>query len=132
MTLAPKQRIIEQEYGEPFVDVLTGFAAMGYGIDTTARVLGYDTRGFRRLLQRHTEWAISWPALRDQVIMRDREPFTDGARAKISGAALVREAAARAERRRLGVMSETERRAAAKLVRRDPVKQDNSKHKWRW
>ena len=99
----PKQRTIEAEYGEPFVDVLKGFAAMGYGIDTTARILEYDTAGFRRLLKRRAgDWVIEWPKLRDQVIMKDRVPFTDERRAKLSAAALTREARRRAERRRLG------------------------------
>jgi hypothetical protein len=94
-----KQRDIEAEYDEPFVDVLTGYAAMGYGIDTTARVLGYHASTFRALLKRRAgDWVIKWPALVDQVIMKDRVPFTDERRAKISRAAVLREARRRAER----------------------------------
>lgn len=45
---------VEQEYGEPFWDVVRGFAADGHSVHATAGLLGYsrDTP-FRRLMQRH-------------------------------------------------------------------------------
>lgn len=45
---------VEQEYGEPFWDVVRGFAADGHSVHSTAELLGYasDTP-FRRLIARH-------------------------------------------------------------------------------
>ena len=47
-------RAVESEYGEPFWDVVRGFAADGHSVHATAELLGYasDTP-FRRLLARH-------------------------------------------------------------------------------
>ena len=47
-------RQVEQEYGEPFWDVVRGFAADGHSVHATAGLLGYasDTP-FRRLIARH-------------------------------------------------------------------------------
>ncbi len=46
---------VEQEFGEPFWDVVRGFAADGHSIHSTAELLGYasDTP-FRRLIKRHS------------------------------------------------------------------------------
>lgn len=45
---------VEQEYGDPFWDVVRGFAADGHSIHATAGLLGYasDTP-FRRMIKRH-------------------------------------------------------------------------------
>jgi len=98
---SPKQRAIEAEYDEPFLDVLRGFAAMGYGCDTTARVLGYHASTFRQLLKRRPELAVEWPPIKEQVIMRDREPFTHTTRVKLSIKAKAREARKREARLKL-------------------------------
>ncbi len=47
-------REVEEEYGEPFWDVVAGYAADGHSIHSTADMLGYasDTP-FRRLITRH-------------------------------------------------------------------------------
>jgi hypothetical protein len=47
-------REVEEEYGEPFWDVVAGYAADGHSIHSTADMLGYasDTP-FRRLIARH-------------------------------------------------------------------------------
>ena len=65
---------IEQEFDEPFEDVLQGFAAMGYGCDTTARMLGYDVSNFRRLLKRHFI-NIKWPRADERLDAYDRNPW---------------------------------------------------------
>jgi len=45
---------VEAEYGEPFWEVVRGYAADGYGCDTTAGILGYSSpSSFRRLIKRH-------------------------------------------------------------------------------
>jgi len=64
----------ENEFGEPFGDVLQGFADMGYGCDTTARMLDYDITNFRRLLKRHGI-AIHWPSAEARVEAFDRNPW---------------------------------------------------------
>lgn len=113
----PKQRLIEEEYGESLLDVLIGFAELGYGIDTTARILNYDTRGFRRLLQRR-EWVIAWPELKDQVIMKDRVPFSNETKRKIQVAALAREARKRIDRQ-------------APIPHKPPQRKQPSIHPWK-
>lgn len=81
---APKQVAIEEEFGEPLFDVIKGFAEMGYGKDTTARILDYDVSSFRKLLKSRGWYeAIPWPALKDQVIMKERGPLPKETRDKI-------------------------------------------------
>jgi len=65
---------VEAEFGEPFTDVLQGFADMGYGCDSTARMLDYDVSNFRRLLKRHSI-SIQWPGAEDRVDAYDRNPW---------------------------------------------------------
>lgn len=57
----PKQAALEAEFGEPFVDILIGFAKMGYGKATTAKILEYNTSSFLKLLKHRVEWDIPWP-----------------------------------------------------------------------
>ena len=51
---------VEQEYGEPFIDVVRGFAADNYACATTARILGYKhPKALRSYLERkglHVDW----------------------------------------------------------------------------
>lgn len=51
---------VEAEFGEPFADVLQGFADMGYGCDSTADILVYDKSSFRRLLK-NKGIKVQWP-----------------------------------------------------------------------
>jgi tRNA splicing ligase len=85
-----KQREIEAEFGCSFREVINGFAEMGYGCNTTAKILDYAPSTFRSLLKRRG-WIIGWPALKDQVIMRERKPFSAEARKKLSQRAKERE-----------------------------------------
>lgn len=111
-------REVEAEFGEPFEDVIRGFADMGLGIDTTAATLGYDKRNFRRLLQRRG-WDIPWPALKDQMIMRDRLPFSNETRAKLRLLALERERIKR------------EKRAAKPVPQPKAARPPAANHPWR-
>lgn len=43
---------VRREFGEPFVEVVRGYAAMGYSQQMTAQVLGFNRSYFRQLLQR--------------------------------------------------------------------------------
>lgn len=59
----PLHRRIEAEYGEPFWDVVRGYASQGCSRSETARLLGYsDPAAFLKLLLRHPEIAIDWPS----------------------------------------------------------------------
>lgn len=46
--MTPKQREIEKEYGEPFADVVRGYAEMGYSRSDVAGILGYSRPHFTR------------------------------------------------------------------------------------
>lgn len=50
---SPKQRAIAAEWGEPFWDVVKGFADQGESIPGTAGILGYNVQAFRRLVHRY-------------------------------------------------------------------------------
>lgn len=65
---------VEREFNEPFEDVLQGFADMGYGCDSSARMLGYDVSNFRRLLKRHNI-SINWPSAAERLDAYDRNPW---------------------------------------------------------
>ncbi len=60
-----RQQIIEQvelEFGEPFWDVVRGFASDGYASGTTAKILGFSGQDQFRRLQRSAGVEINWPA----------------------------------------------------------------------
>lgn len=65
---------IEDEFGEPFQSVLQGFADMGYGCDTTSRILGYNVSSFRRLLKRNAV-SVQWPTASQRINARLRYPY---------------------------------------------------------
>lgn len=66
---------VEQEYGEPFWDVVRGFAADNYGCDTTARILGYSSpAGLRELIARHGV-KIDWPKHGSCNIQKERGTY---------------------------------------------------------
>ena len=46
--MTPRIRAIETEYGEPILDVLRGYAAMGYSRSDVAGILGYSRPHFTR------------------------------------------------------------------------------------
>lgn len=47
-----KLMAVRKEFGEPFVDVVRGFASMGYSRTATAEILGFNLSYFRQLLTR--------------------------------------------------------------------------------
>jgi hypothetical protein len=65
---------VEEEYGEPFWDVVRGYAADNYACDTTARILGYEnSQGLRGLIKRKGV-VIEWPKHGTCNVMTDRGP----------------------------------------------------------
>lgn len=67
---------VEAEYGEPFWDVVRGFAADNYGCDTTARILGYKKpNSFRELIARHKQ-VIAWPKQGSCNVQRERGTYS--------------------------------------------------------
>jgi len=48
----PKVVAVEVEFGEPFADIVKGFAEMGYSRTVTAGALGFNLSYFRNLLKR--------------------------------------------------------------------------------
>lgn len=54
-------RRIEAEYGEPYWDVVRGYAEQGCSRQEVAELFECDYTGFRRLLRRHPEQVIPWP-----------------------------------------------------------------------
>lgn len=57
---SPKQSEIEEEFGEPFKDVVLGFANDGYSVNATANILGCNPSSFRRLIERKG-WKDNFP-----------------------------------------------------------------------
>lgn len=47
-----KLMAVRKEFGEPFVDVVRGFAELGYSRSATAEILGFNLSYFRHLLTR--------------------------------------------------------------------------------
>jgi len=83
-------RDTEGEFGQPFWDVVRGFASDGYGCDTTARILGYQSpRQFRSLIKRH-EVSIAWPAHGSCIVQKNRKPLSEATKEKIRQKALAR------------------------------------------
>jgi len=48
----PKLAAVEREFGEPFDDVIRGFAAMGYSKQAVAKILDFNLSYFRAVLTR--------------------------------------------------------------------------------
>lgn len=63
---ASKQSAIAKEHGMDFISVLRSYAEAGYGIDTTAKIIGYEPANLRRLLKRHNNFGITWPTFKEQ------------------------------------------------------------------
>lgn len=75
---------VEEEFGEPFWDVVRGFAEDGYGCNTTAMILGYgDPVCFRRLIKRHGV-KVEWPPHGQCIAQKNRQPLSDETKAKIA------------------------------------------------
>ena len=51
----------EEEFGEPFWDIVRGFAADGYAAWTTAKILGFPHPETFKRLQVRDEVKIDWP-----------------------------------------------------------------------
>lgn len=63
---------VEAEYGEPFWDVVRGFAADNYSLNTTAKIIGYkNPQGLRGLINR-SGVVIDWPKWGTCNAMKDR------------------------------------------------------------
>jgi hypothetical protein len=52
---------VESEFGEPFWDVVRGFASDGYASGTTAKILGFSGQDVFRRLQQREGVTIDWP-----------------------------------------------------------------------
>lgn len=61
-----KVHLVRKEYDEPFRDVVSGFASMGYSKTFTAKTLGINRSYFRSLLDRYAP-KVQWPKQRDMV-----------------------------------------------------------------
>ncbi len=60
-----KLKAIRQEFGEPFRDVVHGFAVMGYSKRATSEILGWHRQTFLTYCQRYAPDA-PWKPQRDQ------------------------------------------------------------------
>lgn len=49
----PKLARLEQEFNEPFTEVIKGFAEMGYSISATAEILGFNRKYFSKVINDH-------------------------------------------------------------------------------
>lgn len=75
---------VEAEYGQPFIEVVRGFASDNYACATTARILGYKhPKGLQTYLERRGV-KIDWPKLGSCNAHKSRAPVTDETRAKLS------------------------------------------------
>ena len=91
-----KIRAVEAEFGEPFWDVVRGFAAMGYGKGATADAIEYSRKAFFRLLREYPD-EVQWPAYKDLACWQTLEQPADwgkristGRRASRKGCRLVK------------------------------------------
>lgn len=75
---------VEKEFGQPFLDVVRGFAADNYACATTAKILGYKhPKGLRSYLERRGV-KIDWPKCGSCNAHQNRAPVTNQTRAKLS------------------------------------------------
>lgn len=75
---------VEAEYGEPFWDVVRGFAADNYGCNTTARILGYAaSKSLRSLIKSHGV-QIDFPKNGKCNVQLDRQPLSEETKKKLS------------------------------------------------
>ena len=61
-----KMMAIRKEYGEPFQEVVKGFAAMRYSKTATAQTLGFNLSYFRQLLTRFNLHDYFYPKGKEQ------------------------------------------------------------------
>lgn len=66
----------EEEFGEPFPDILQGFADMGYCRAQTARVLGYNHESTLRIYEKRKGIRINWPDYRNDMYREDQAKLT--------------------------------------------------------
>jgi hypothetical protein len=75
---------VEQEYGEPFWDVVAAYAADGNSLTTTAKILGYTNAStLWYLINRHKK-EISFPKLGQCNAMQNPGPMRESSRILIS------------------------------------------------
>lgn len=68
---------VEAEYGEPFWDVVRGFAQDGYALNTVSKIIGYaDGMGLRYQLKKHGI-KIDWPAQGQSLAHKEPGPQTE-------------------------------------------------------
>lgn len=79
---------VEQEYGEPFWEIVRGFAADGWGCNTTARILGYSDPVCLRLLIKRHGVQIDWPKAGTCNVQRERGPYDPDRIAKMKASKL--------------------------------------------
>lgn len=53
-----RRRLIEEEYGQSFADIVRGFADAGESMSATGLILGYSDQAFRELVRR--EGWVGW------------------------------------------------------------------------
>ena len=74
------QVLAERKYGKTFLLVLKDFASQGYGVGTTAKILGYSSKlALQNLLRKEVNWKIDWPdepLARPQVIRQIEKEFS--------------------------------------------------------
>lgn len=70
---------VEEEFGEPFWDVVRGFAADGHSVHATAILLGYadDSTSFRRLIKRNN-MNIEFASAQESVFQVEAREYRKG------------------------------------------------------
>jgi len=75
---------VEEEYGEPFWDVVAAYAADGHSMNMTAKILGYaNAGGLWYLIHKHGK-DIKFPERGYCNAVQNPEPMTESTRALIS------------------------------------------------
>lgn len=79
---------VEAEFGQPFIDVVRGFAADNYSCQSTAYILGYKHQTGLRYYLRRNGIEIDWPEFGKCNSHQNRAPITEETRVKLSKAKL--------------------------------------------
>jgi AraC-like DNA-binding protein len=82
---------VEAEFGQPFIDVVRGFAADNYACSTTAIILGYKHQTALRYYLKRNNLHVDWPAFGKCNAHQNRAPITEVTRQKLSKAKLERQ-----------------------------------------
>lgn len=81
---------VEAEFGQPFIEVVRGFAADNYSCSSTAYILGYKHQTALRYYLRRHNLHVDWPAFGKCNASQNRAPITEVTREKLSKAKLER------------------------------------------